>query len=158
MGTEARMKSLLSVSLILLSFSLSSTSKLLSERNDGCAESSPFLIKNGSPNAKKPYLTLDVAKNTLSGGKLSKKGKPRKNQIWTWLNCADGDFLSNRAEGSFRRKANHGRIRFGPGSTVPMETSSATVLREAFEERQTTEESDLDLAQLCRWRLPQQPC
>merc|ERR1712038_1276768 len=99
MGTEARMKSLLSVSLILLSFSLSSSSKLLSERNDGCAESSPFLIKNGSPNAKKPYLTLDVAKNTLSGGKLSKKGKPRKNQIWTWLNCADGDFLSNRAEG-----------------------------------------------------------
>merc|ERR1712088_502345 len=99
MGTEARMKSLLSVSLILLFFSLSSTSKLLSERNDGCAESSPFLIKNGSPNAKKPYLTLDVAKNTLSGGKLSKKGKPRKNQIWTWLNCADGDFLSNRAEG-----------------------------------------------------------
>merc|ERR1712218_508617 len=98
MGTEARMKSLLSVSLILLSFSLSSTSKL-SERNDGCAESSPFLIKNGSPNAKKPYLTLDVAKNTLSGGKLSKKGKPRKNQIWTWLNCADGDFLSNQAEG-----------------------------------------------------------
>merc|ERR1719278_2158906 len=93
------MKSLLSVSLILLFFSLSSTSKLLSERNDGCAESSPFLIKNGSPNAKKPYLTLDVAKNTLSGGKLSKKGKPRRNQIWTWLNCADGDFLSNRAEG-----------------------------------------------------------
>merc|ERR1712158_179627 len=99
MGTEARMKSLLFVSLILLSFSFSSTSKLLSERNDGCAESSSFLIKNGSPNAKKPYLTLDVAKNTLSGGKLSKKGKPRKNQIWTWLNCADGDFLSNRAEG-----------------------------------------------------------
>merc|ERR1719266_3277650 len=93
------MKSLLSVSLILLSFSFSSTSKLFTERNDGCAESSPFLIKNGSPNAKKPYLTLDVAKNTLSGGKLSKKGKPRKNQIWTWLNCADGDFLSNRAEG-----------------------------------------------------------
>merc|ERR1719295_1964871 len=93
------MKSLLSVSLILLSFSFSSTSKLFSERNDGCAESSPFLIKNGSPNAKKPYLTLDVAKNTLSGGKLSKKGKPRKNQIWTWLNCADGDFLSNQAEG-----------------------------------------------------------
>merc|ERR1712158_32250 len=99
MGTEARMKSLLFVSLILLSFSFSSTSKLLSERNDGCTESSSFLIKNGSPNAKKPYLTLDVAKNTLSGGKLSKKGKPRKNQIWTWLNCADGDFLSNRAEG-----------------------------------------------------------
>merc|ERR1739846_83555 len=99
MGTEPRMKSLLSVSLVLLSFSFSSTSRLPSERNDGCAESSPFLIKNGSPNAKKPYLTLDVAKNTLSGGKLSKKGKPRKNQIWTWLNCADGDFLSNRAEG-----------------------------------------------------------
>merc|ERR1712088_856466 len=99
MGTEARMKSLLSVSLILLSLVFPSSTSKLSERNDGCAESSPFLIKNGSPNAKKPYLTLDVAKNTLSGGKLSKKGKPRKNQIWTWLNCADGDFLSNRAEG-----------------------------------------------------------
>merc|ERR1712183_1193580 len=99
MGTEPRMKSLLSVSLVLLSFSFSSTSRLPSERNDGCAESSPFLIKNGSPNAKKPYLTLDVGKNSLSGGKLSKKGKPRSNQIWTWLNCADGDFLSNRAEG-----------------------------------------------------------
>merc|ERR1719362_2854208 len=93
------MKSLLSVSLVLLSFSFSSTSRLPSERNDGCAESSPFIIKNGSPNAKKPYLTLDVGKNSLSGGKLSKKGKPRSNQIWTWLNCADGDFLSNRAEG-----------------------------------------------------------
>merc|ERR1719490_433888 len=93
------MKSLLSVSLVLLSFSFTSTSRLPSERNDGCAESSPFLIKNGSPNAKKPYLTLDVGKNSLSGGKLSKKGKPRSNQIWTWLNCADGDFLSNRAEG-----------------------------------------------------------
>merc|ERR1712007_388468 len=99
MGTELRMKSLLSVSLVLLSFSFSSTSRLPSERNDGCAESSPFIIKNGSPNAKKPYLTLDVGKNSLSGGKLSKKGKPRSNQIWTWLNCADGDFLSNRAEG-----------------------------------------------------------
>merc|ERR1712210_406818 len=99
MGTEPRMKSLLSVSLVLLSFSFSSTSRLPSERNDGCAESSPFIIKNGSPNAKKPYLTLDVGKNSLSGGKLSKKGKPRSNQIWTWLNCADGDFLSNRAEG-----------------------------------------------------------
>merc|ERR1712183_1215868 len=99
MGTEPRMKSLLSVSLVLLSFSFSSTSRLPSERNDGCDESSPFLIKNGSPNAKKPYLTLDVGKNSLSGGKLSKKGKPRSNQIWTWLNCADGDFLSNRAEG-----------------------------------------------------------
>merc|ERR1711971_1143992 len=99
MGTEPRMKSLLSVSLVLLSFSFASTSRLPSERNDGCAESSPFLIKNGSPNAKKPYLTLDVGKNSLSGGKLSKKGKPRSNQIWTWLNCADGDFLSNRAEG-----------------------------------------------------------
>ena len=98
-GTEPRMKSLLSVSLVLLSFSFSSTSRLPSERNDGCAESSPFIIKNGSPNAKKPYLTLDVGKNSLSGGKLSKKGKPRSNQIWTWLNCADGDFLSNRAEG-----------------------------------------------------------
>merc|ERR1712184_61413 len=99
MGTEPRMKSLLSVSLVLLSFSFSSTSKLPSERNDGCTESSSFLIKNVSPNAKKPYLTLDVGKNSLSGGKLSKKGKPRSNQIWTWLNCADGDFLSNQAEG-----------------------------------------------------------
>ena len=98
-GTEPRMKSLLSVSLVLLSFSFSSTSKLPSERNDGCTESSSFLIKNVSPNAKKPYLTLDVGKNSLSGGKLSKKGKPRSNQIWTWLNCADGDFLSNQAEG-----------------------------------------------------------
>merc|ERR1719225_1847641 len=93
------MKSLLSVSLVLLSFSFSSTSKLPSERNDGCTESSSFLIKNVSPNAKKPYLTLDVGKNSLSGGKLSNKGKPRSNQIWTWLNCADGDFLSNQAEG-----------------------------------------------------------
>merc|ERR1712158_124465 len=99
MGTEPRMKSLLYVSLVLLSISFSSTSKLPSERNDGCTVSSSFLIKNVSPNAKKPYLTLDVGKNSLSGGKLSKKGKPRKNQIWTWLNCADGDFLSNRAEG-----------------------------------------------------------
>merc|ERR1711934_368997 len=98
MGTEPRMKSLLSVSLVLLSFSFSSTSRLPSERNDGCAESSPFIIKNGSPNAKKPYLTLDVGKNSLSGGKLSKKG-------------------------------NQGATRSGPGSTAPMETSSATVQR-----------------------------
>merc|ERR1712203_948354 len=96
MGTEARMKFLLSVSLILL-FSSSTISELL--WNDDCTESSSFLIKNVSPNAKKPYLTLDVGKNSLSGGKLSKKGKPRSNQIWTWLNCADGDFLSNQAEG-----------------------------------------------------------
>merc|ERR1711981_1326560 len=100
MGTESRMKSLLSVSLVLLSsFAHTTTSELFSERNDECTESSPFLIKNGSPNAKKPYLTLDVAKNTLSGGKLSKKGKPRRNQIWTWLNCGNGDFLSNQADG-----------------------------------------------------------
>ena len=94
------MKSLLSVSLILLSSSSSSstTSKLFSERNDDCTASSPFLIKNDSPNAKKPYLTLDVKKNSLSGGKLS-KGKPKKNQIWTWVNCGDGDFLSSQAEG-----------------------------------------------------------
>merc|ERR1712226_700402 len=98
MGTEARMRSLLSVSLLLLSFSFSSTSKLPSERNDGCTESSPFAIKNQSPKAKQPYLTLNVGDGSLSGGKL-KKGKPRRNQIWTWLNCADGDFLSNRAEG-----------------------------------------------------------
>merc|ERR1712055_77200 len=99
MGAEARMKSLLSVSLILLSSSSSSTtSKLFSERNDDCTASSPFLIKNDSPNAKKPYLTLDVKKNSLSGGKLS-KGKPKKNQIWTWVNCGDGDFLSSEVEG-----------------------------------------------------------
>merc|ERR1711894_812322 len=98
MGTAARMRSLLSVSLLLLSFSFSSTSKLPSERNDGCTESSPFAIKNQSPKAKQPYLTLNVGDGSLSGGKL-KKGKPRRNQIWTWLNCADGDFLSNRAEG-----------------------------------------------------------
>merc|ERR1712088_248658 len=98
MGTEPRMRSLLSVSLLLLSFSFSSTSKLPSERNDGCTESSPFAIKNQSPKAKQPYLTLNVGDGSLSGGKL-KKGKPRRNQIWTWLNCADGDFLSNRAEG-----------------------------------------------------------
>merc|ERR1719328_120144 len=92
------MRSLLSVSLVLLFFSFSSTSKLPSERNDGCTESSPFAIKNQSPKAKQPYLTLNVKDGSLSGGKL-KKGKPRRNQIWTWLNCADGDFLSNRAEG-----------------------------------------------------------
>merc|ERR1712018_1079517 len=98
MGTEPRMRSLLSVSLLLLSFSSSSTSKLPSERNDGCTESSPFAIRNQSPKAKQPYLTLNVKDGSLSGGKL-KKGKPRRNQIWTWLNCPDGDFLSNRAEG-----------------------------------------------------------
>merc|ERR1711934_1012779 len=98
MGGEARMKSLLSVSLILLSTSTSSSSELFSERNDDCTASSPFLIKNESPNAKKPYLTLNVKKNSLSGGKLS-KGKPKKNQIWTWLNCGDGDFLSSQADG-----------------------------------------------------------
>merc|ERR1719339_627247 len=91
------MKSLLSVSLILLSTS-SSSSGLFSERNDDCTASSPFLIKNDSPNAKKPYLTLDVKKNSLSGGKLS-KGKPKKNQIWTWVNCGDGDFLSSQVDG-----------------------------------------------------------
>ena len=91
------MKSLLSVSLILLSSSSSSSSsKLL--RNDDCTASSPFLIKNDSPNAKKPYLTLNVKKNSLSGGKLS-KGKPKKNQIWTWVNCGDGDFLSSQVDG-----------------------------------------------------------
>merc|ERR1719341_410831 len=90
------MKSLLSVSLILLS--TSSSSELFSERNDDCTASSPFLIKNDSPNAKKPYLTLDVKKNSLSGGKLS-KGKPKKNQIWSWLNCGNGDFLSSQVDG-----------------------------------------------------------
>merc|ERR1711982_231769 len=95
MGTEPRMRSLLSVSLLLLSFSFSSTSKLPSERNDGCTESSPFAIQNQSPKAKQPYLTLNVGDGSLSGGKL-KKGKPRRNQIWTWLNCADGDFLTSR--------------------------------------------------------------
>merc|ERR1712066_294567 len=100
MGTESRMKSLLSVSLVLLSsFAFTTTSKLFSERNDECTESSQFLIKNFSPNTKKPYLTLDVKTGSLSGGKLSKKGKPRSNQIWSWLNCGDGDFLSNQAEG-----------------------------------------------------------
>merc|ERR1719285_1561158 len=95
------MKSLLSVSLILLSCCFSSTNSfnLFSERNEDCTESSPFLIKNYSPNTKKPYLTLDVKKNSLSGGKLSKAGKPKKNQIWTWVNCGDGDFLSSQAEG-----------------------------------------------------------
>merc|ERR1719291_970183 len=91
------MKSLLSVSLILLSIS-STTSELFSDRNDDCNTSSPFRIKNDSPNAKKPYLTLDVKKNSLSGGKLS-KGKPKKNQIWTWVNCGDGDFLSSQVDG-----------------------------------------------------------
>merc|ERR1711971_213483 len=99
MGTEARMKSLLSVSLVLLSSCSYSTTFNLSERNDDCTESSPFLIKNDSPNAKKPYLTLDVKKNSLSGGKLSKAGKAKKNQIWTWVNCGDGDFLSSQADG-----------------------------------------------------------
>merc|ERR1719264_1970686 len=98
------MKSLLSVSLILLSCCFSSTNSfnlfnLSSERNEDCTESSPFLIKNYSPNTKKPYLTLDVKKNSLSGRKLSKAGKPKKNQIWTWVNCGDGDFLSSQAEG-----------------------------------------------------------
>merc|ERR1719249_234763 len=94
------MKSLLSVSLVLLSsYTFATTSELFSERNDECTASSSFLIKNLSPNTKKPYLTLDVKTGSLSGGKLSKKGKPRKNQIWTWLNCGDGDFLSNQAEG-----------------------------------------------------------
>merc|ERR1712032_835732 len=101
MGAEARMKSLLSVSLILLCCCTTSFNlfNLFSERNEDCTESSPFLIKNYSPNAKKPYLTLDVKKNSLSGGKLSKAGKPKKNQIWTWVNCGDGDFLSSQAEG-----------------------------------------------------------
>merc|ERR1711971_1093669 len=108
MGTEARMKSLLSVSLVLLSSCSYSTTFNLSERNDDCTESSPFLIKNDSPNAKKPYLTLDVKKNSLSGGKLSKAGKAKKNQIWTWVNCGGGDFLSSQADGkllSIRGKA-----------------------------------------------------
>merc|ERR1712183_1218413 len=100
MGTESRMKSLLSVSLVLLSsFAFTTTSELFSERNEECTESSSFLIKNLSPNTKKPYLSLDVKTGSLSGGKLSKKGKPKSNQIWTWLNCGDGDFLSNQAEG-----------------------------------------------------------
>merc|ERR1719278_1467465 len=90
------MKFLLFVSLILF-FSSSTTSELL--WNDDCTESSPFLIKNVSPNAKKPYLTLGVKTNSLTGGKLSKKGKPTKNQIWTWVNCGGGDFLSNKALG-----------------------------------------------------------
>merc|ERR1712130_133964 len=78
MGGEARMKSLLSVSFIILSSSSTSyTSELFSERNDDCTASSPFLIKNDSPNTKQPYLTLDVKKNSLSGGKLS-KGKQKK--------------------------------------------------------------------------------
>merc|ERR1712212_1396579 len=100
MGTESRMKSLLSVSLVLLSsFAFTTTSELFSERNEECTASSSFLIKNLSPNTKKPYLTLDVKTGSLSGGKLSKKGKARSNQIWSWLNCGDGDFLSNQAEG-----------------------------------------------------------
>merc|ERR1711936_665923 len=98
MGAEARMKSLLFVSLILLSSSSTSTSELFSERNDDCTASSPFLIKNDSPNTKQPYLTLDMKKNSLSGGKLS-KGKPKKNQVWTWVNCGDGDFLSSQVDG-----------------------------------------------------------
>merc|ERR1712203_1265098 len=83
---RSKMKFLLSASLVLFCSSAITT-------GSDCTESDSFVIKNAMQSTA-PYLTLDVKKNTLKGGNLMRNGKPRDNQIWRWLNCEDGSFLT----------------------------------------------------------------
>ena len=80
------MKFLLSASLVLFCSSAITT-------GSDCTESESFVIKNAMQSTG-AYLTLDVKTNTLKGGNLMRNGKPRDNQIWRWLNCEDGSFLT----------------------------------------------------------------
>ena len=80
------MKFLLSASLVLF------CSSAITSGSD-CTESDSFVIKNAMQSTG-AYLTLDVKTNTLKGGNLMRNGKPRDNQIWRWLNCEDGSFLT----------------------------------------------------------------
>ena len=80
------MKFLLSASLVLF------CSSAITSGSD-CTESDSFVIKNAMQSTG-AYLTLDVKKNTLRGGNLQRNGQPKDNQIWRWLNCEDGSFLT----------------------------------------------------------------
>merc|ERR1712141_205572 len=83
---RSKMKFLLSASLVLF------CSSAITSGSD-CTESDSFVIKNAMQSTA-AYLTLDVKTNTLKGGNLMRNGKPRDNQIWRWLNCEDGSFLT----------------------------------------------------------------
>merc|ERR1712032_1001747 len=83
---RSKMKFLLSASLVLFCSSAITT-------GSDCTESESFVIKNAMQSTG-AYLTLDVKKNTLRGGNLQRNGQPKDNQIWRWLNCEDGSFLT----------------------------------------------------------------
>merc|ERR1712203_863323 len=83
---RSKMKFLLSASLVLF------CSSAITSGSD-CTESDSFVIKNAMQSTG-AYLTLDVKKNTLRGGNLQRNGQPKDNQIWRWLNCEDGSFLT----------------------------------------------------------------
>merc|ERR1712032_134119 len=64
------------------------TRSSLERAGSNCQDSAPFVIKNRSRKAKKPYLTVDLSTNAVNGGR--KTGEA--NQQWMWRDCGkDGD-------------------------------------------------------------------
>jgi len=73
------------LALFLLTFTVESNA-------NRCKDSEPFFIKNRSPKAKKPYLTVDLATNAVNGGEKSGE----TNQQWMWRGTGDCDILNSK--------------------------------------------------------------
>merc|ERR1712013_696905 len=67
----------------------------LDRANNNCTTSQPFYIKNRSPKAKKPYLTVDEKTRRVSGGKATGE----ENQQWVARHCDSITKVVNVATG-----------------------------------------------------------
>ena len=75
----------LALSLLIFSVECNANQKNEQARSSNCKDSEPFFIKNRSPKAKKPYLTVNLKTNAVNGGK--KTGEA--NQQWMWREIGD---------------------------------------------------------------------
>jgi len=73
------------LALFLLTFTIESNA-------NQCKDSEPFFIKNRSPKAKKPYLTVDLETNAVNGGEKSGE----TNQQWVWRGTGDCDVWNSK--------------------------------------------------------------
>merc|ERR1719513_476966 len=84
------------LSLFLFSESMAEEERAYLDRaNNNCTTSQPFYIKNRSPKAKKPYLTVDEKTRRVGGGKATGE----ENQQWVARHCDSITNVVNVATG-----------------------------------------------------------
>ena len=84
------------LSLFLFSESMAEEERAYLDRaNNNCTTSQPFYIKNRSPKAKKPYLTVDEKTRRVGGGKSTGE----ENQQWVARHCDSITNVVNVATG-----------------------------------------------------------